>query len=239
MMKLKKTLPLLILVLGLILFFVFGGHQYLNFQSLSDNYQKLQNFTEQHYAISTLIFMGVYILLVAFSIPGATIMTLLGGFLFDVWFGTLWVVIAATIGASITFLAVNTAFGDALKSKVGPKLAKMQKGFTEDAFNYLLILRLLPVFPFFIINIAAGIVGMRLRTFFIGTFIGIIPGSFIYAWVGSGLSYTLQKGDALNLGIIFEPKILFPIIGLAVLSVIPVIIKKVKAKKINSEAEEI
>ncbi|MFT6834842.1 MAG: putative membrane protein YdjX (TVP38/TMEM64 family) [Francisellaceae bacterium] len=232
MKKIKKLIPILILIIGLILFFTLGGQDYLNFQSLSENYQKLQTYTQDHYIISVVFFMLAYILVVAFSIPGATIMTLLGGFLFGAIFGTLWVIISATVGATTTFLAVNTAFGDMLKNKVGTTLAKMQEGFSKDAFNYLLILRLLPIFPFFIINIAAGIVGMKLRTFVIATFLGIIPGSFIYAWVGSGLGYTLSQGGELNLGIIFEPQILLPIAALALLSIVPVIVKKIKEKRV-------
>ena len=228
-LKLKKMIPVAILLLGLILFFVFGGQDYLNFQTLSEHYKKLQAFTNDHYVISVLTYMLVYILVVAFSIPGATVMTLIGGFLFGVIFGSIWVVLSATVGASITFLAVNTAFGNILKNKVDTKLSKIQKGFTENAFNYLLVLRLIPIFPFFAINIAAGIVGMKLRTFFIATLIGIIPGSAVYAWVGSGLGYTLDQGKSINLGIIFEPQVLLPIIALAVLSIIPIIIKKFKS----------
>lgn len=230
MLNLKKTLPITILIAGLILFFVFGGQHYLSLQALSENYKNLQEYTHAHYFLSVLAFMGCYIVIIALSIPGATLLTLLGGFLFGAIFGTLWVIFAATIGATITFLAVNTAFGELLRHRVDNKLGKMKKGFTENAFNYLITLRLLPIFPFFVINIAAGIIGMPLRTFFFGTLLGIIPGSFIYAWVGSGLGYTLEQGKSLNLGIIFEPQVIFPIIGLAVLSLAPVIVKKYKAR---------
>ncbi|MDC0534881.1 VTT domain-containing protein [Francisellaceae bacterium] len=231
MLSLKKILPITILIAGLILFFVFGGQHYLSLQALSENYKNLQEYTHAHYFLSVLAFMGCYIVIIALSIPGATLLTLLGGFLFGAIFGTLWVIFAATIGATITFLAVNTAFGELLRNKVDNKLSKMKKGFTENAFNYLITLRLLPIFPFFVINIAAGIIGMPLRTFFFGTLLGIIPGSFIYAWVGSGLGYTLEQGKSLNLGIIFEPQVIFPIIGLAILSLAPVIVKKYKARR--------
>ncbi len=230
MFKLKKILPISILIAGLVLFFVFGGQHYLSLQALSENYKKLQDYTHAHYFLSVLGFMGCYIIIIALSIPGATLLTLLGGFLFGALLGTVWVVFAATIGATITFLAVHTAFGELLRHRVDNKLSKMKKGFTENAFNYLITLRLLPIFPFFIINIAAGVIGMPLRTFFFGTLLGIIPGSFIYAWVGSGLGYTLEQGKSLNLGIIFEPQVILPIIGLAILSLAPVIVKKYKAK---------
>ncbi|MBK2125265.1 TVP38/TMEM64 family protein [Fangia hongkongensis] len=200
---------------------------------LADNYQNLQGFTQQHYFISVVIFMLAYILIVAFSIPGATLMTLLGGFLFGVIFGGIWVVLSATIGATITYLAVKTAFAEALKEKAHGSIQKMRDGFRENEFNYLIFLRLLPIFPFFIINIAAGVLGVSLRAFFIGTLLGIIPGSFIYAWVGSGLGFALSQGESINMKIIFAPQILLPIIGLAILSIIPIVYKKLKAKNTN------
>lgn len=232
--QLKRWFPLLVLIVGLVLFFALGGTKYLSFPMLSHHYKSLSTYTVNHYFISALIFVSIYILIAAFSIPGATIMTLFGGFLFDAFFGTVWVIIGATIGATITFLAVKTAFGDVLKNKAGSTIHKMQAGFSENEFNYLLFLRLLPIFPFFIINIAAGVLGVRLRTFFIGTLIGIIPGSFTYAWVGSGLGYALSKGKKIDMGIIFEPRVLFPILVLAALSVIPVIYKKIKNKKVRT-----
>ena len=232
--KIKKWVPLLILVIGLVAFFVAGGTKYLSFEMLSQNYKALNAYTANHYLLSALIFVCVYIIIAAFSIPGATIMTLLGGFLFGAVFGSVWVVIGATIGATITFLAVQTAFGDILKNKAGGTIQKMHAGFKENEFNYMLFLRFLPIFPFFIINIAAGVLGVSLRTFFFGTLLGIIPGSFTYAWVGSGLGYALSKGKEINMGIIFEPQVLFPIIVLAALSVVPIIYKKIKSKKENA-----
>ncbi|MCP3967585.1 MAG: TVP38/TMEM64 family protein [Lentisphaerae bacterium] len=229
--KLQRWIPLLILIAGLIAFFALGGRKYLSLEMLSENYKALHAYTMEHYALSVLIYVGVYILVAAFSIPGATVMTLLGGFLFGVVLGTSWVVIGATIGATITFLAVQTAVGGFLQNKAGSTVQKMQEGFKRNEFSYLLFLRLLPIFPFFIINIAAGVLGVSLRTFFFGTLLGIIPGSFAYAWVGSGLGYALSKGERINMGIIFEPQVLLPILVLAALSVIPVIYKKVKRKR--------
>ena len=202
-MSLKRLLPIVILMAGLIVFFALGGRQYLSLDALNTHYQSLQNFTEQHYLMSVLIFMCAYIFVVAFSIPGATIMTLLGGFLFGVVFGGIWVVLSASIGATITFLAVRGAFANTLSQNASGSIAKMRDGFQKNAFNYLLFLRLLPIFPFFIINIAAGVLGVSLRHFFIGTLIGIIPGTFSYAWVGSGLGFALTHGHKLNLKIIF------------------------------------
>ena len=232
--KVKKWFPIAVLIAGLILFFALGGTKYLSFQMLSHHYKALSAYTLNHHFLSAMIFVSVYILIAAFSIPGATVMTLLGGFLFGAVFGTFWVVIGASIGATLTFLAVKTAFGDILKNKAGSTIQKMQEGFTKNEFSYMLFLRFLPIFPFFIINIAAGVLGVRLRTFFFGTLLGIIPGSFTYAWGGSGLGYALSKGKEIDMGIIFEPKVLFPIIVLAALSVIPVVYKKLKSKKVRT-----
>ncbi|WP_440616950.1 TVP38/TMEM64 family protein [Cysteiniphilum sp. 6C5] len=235
-MSLKRLVPIIILIIGLIIFFALGGEHYLSLETLTMHYQTLQAFTQQHYLLSVFIFMLSYIIIVAFSIPGATIMTLLGGFLFGVFFGSIWTVLAATIGATITYLAVRMAFAQSLKNKASGSIAKMRDGFQQNEFNYLLFLRLLPIFPFFIINIAVGVLGVSLRHFFIGTLLGIIPGTFIYAWVGSGLGFALEQGHALNLKVIFSPQILLPICALALLSLVPIIYRKLKgSSKLKGE----
>ena len=197
---------------------------------LADHYQSLERYTRMHYLFSVVFFIILYIVIVALSIPGASLMTLLGGFLFGVFFGGIWVVLSATVGATITFLAVKTAFAERLKQKAHKSIQKMQKGFQENEFNYLLFLRLLPIFPFFIINIAAGVLGVSLRTFVIATLFGIIPGTFIYAWVGSGLGFALSQGNAINSKILFAPQVLFPMIALAVLSIVPILYKQLRKK---------
>ena len=228
MTQAKRFIPLAVLISGAVLFFALGGQQYLNLETLKDNYLQLQHWTHDYYFLSVLLFILAYIGIVAFSVPGATIMTLIGGFLFGVVLGGLWVVLAATTGATLTFLAVHTAFGELMKKRAGSGLNRITRGFNENAFNYLFVLRLVPVFPFFMINIAAGIVGMRLRSFVLATFFGIMPGSFVYAWVGSGLGYTLQQGKQINLGIIFQPQVLLPLLALGGLSLIPVILRRVR-----------
>ena len=164
-MALKRWLPVSILVLGLALFFILGGQKYLSFAALKQHYQGLMDFTYEYYSVSVLIYIGIYIAIVAFSIPGATIMTLIGGFLFGWFWGTLWVVSSATIGACLVFLAVKSAFGESLRHKATGVIHKMRSGFEKNAFNYLLSLRLIPVFTFFVINIAAGVLNVKLRDF--------------------------------------------------------------------------
>ena len=231
MSKFKSYIPILILILGLIIFFALGGQRYLSLAAIKQHYQDLINWTNSYFWLSSLVFIIIYILVVVFSIPGATIMTLLGGFLFGLFPGVIWVNLGATIGACLLFLAVKTAFGKTLKAKAKGSIEKLRKGFENDAFNYLLILRLIPLFPFFAINIACGAIGIRLSTFFWATLLGIIPGSLIYTWVGTGLGFVLRQGKELDMGIIFAPQFILPIIALAILSLVPVIYKKIKGAK--------
>ena len=230
--KFYKFLPIVILVLGIVVFFALGGHHYLSLEVIKNNYQSLVDFTNDNFITGCLIFSIVYILVVAFSIPGASVMTLVGGFLFGVYVGSVLVVLSATIGAVIVYLAVKSAIGDILKSKAKGNIEKMRNGFENDAFNYLLSIRLIPIFPFFIINIACGMLGVKLKDFFLATLIGIIPGSVIYVWVGTGLGFALKQGEDLNLGIIFQPQFILPIIALALLSLVPIIYKKYRSAKV-------
>jgi uncharacterized membrane protein YdjX (TVP38/TMEM64 family) len=228
---LLRWLPLIILATGLFLFFYFRLFDYLTFTELAKQRLTLAQWTDQHYMLTVLGFMAVYILAVAFSFPGATILTLAGGFLFGVTLGTVYVVVAATTGAAIIFIAVKTSLGKMFAKKSTKWLKKLEQGFADDAFNYLLVLRFVPIFPFWVINIAAGLLGVRLRTFVLATFMGIIPGSLVYVAVGSGLDAIFEHGKTPDLSIIFQPSIILPLLGLSLLSLVPVIYKKIKAKK--------
>ena len=173
----------------------------------------------------------IYVLVAAFSIPGGAVLTVAGGFLFGPYVATVCIVIGATIGASMLFLAARYAFADLLRAKAGPFLGKIEQGFNEDGMSYMFILRLVPLFPFWLVNLAPAFLGVPLRTFVISTFIGIIPGTFVYALVGDGAGAVFDQGGDIDFGIIFEPRVLAPIIGLVVLACVPVIYKRVKARK--------
>lgn len=229
--SLKRLWPLLVLGSGLAVFFGLGGTEYLSFNKLQENREYLQTFTQDNYLAAVLAYMSIYIVVVAFSLPGGAVMTITGGFLFGLAAGTVWTVIGATIGATILFIAAKTALGDALRAKAGPALRKFEAGFAEDAFSYMLILRLVPLFPFFLVNLAPAFLGVRLWTFVVTTFFGIIPGTFVYTSVGGGLGAVFDRGETPDLGIIFEPRIITPIVGLAVLAAIPIIYKRFIAKK--------
>jgi len=227
----KKIVPLLVLVAGLIAFFAFDLDQYLTFEALRENRAWLLGHVEKSAVLAALVFIGIYITVVAFSLPGGAVMTITGGFLFGQVLGTLYVVFAATVGATILFIAAKTALGDFLRAKAGPFLRKMEDGFSENALNYLLVLRLIPIFPFFIVNLVPAFLGVSLRVFVIATFIGIIPGSFVYIAVGTGLGSIFDSGEEFTASGILTPEILTALIGLAILAILPIVYKRVKARK--------
>jgi len=230
--KKKKVnfLPLLILAGGIGAFFAFGGTDYLSFEALRDNRQAILEWKDANYVLAILTFIVAYHVAVMFSLPGAVWLTLTGGFLFGTVEATVYVVIGATAGAVGIFLLARYALYDFFHAKVGKTLAKMEKGFQDDALSYMLVLRLVPLFPFWLVNLVPALLGVKLRTYTIGTFVGIIPGAFVYASVGSGLGAVFDEGKTPDLGIIFSPDILIPIIGLAALAMVPVLYKKIKNK---------
>lgn len=227
----KRLIPLLILVAGLLLFLALDLHRYVSFNTLSEYHETLTRWVADHTLLAGLVYMLIYAVVIAFSLPGGAVMTITGGFLFGIWIGTALTVVGATVGATAVFLAARTGLGDPLRARAGPALRKMEVGFQENAMSYLLFLRLIPLFPFWLVNLVPAFLGVKLRTYVIGTFFGIAPGSFVYASVGNGLGAILERGERPDLGLIFNPEILLPLIGLAVLAMLPVIYKKVKRAK--------
>jgi len=231
--KKKKLhiIPLLIIAGGFVAFFVFGGADYLSFDTLRDNRQAILSWTQEHYILAILGFILAYHVAVMFSLPGAIWLSLSGGFLFGTLEATLYIVLGASAGAIGIFLLARYALYDFFHAKVGKSLNRMEKGFQEDALSYMLVLRLVPLFPFWLVNLVPALLGVKLRTYILGTFFGIIPGAFVYASVGSGLGAVFDAGKTPDLSIIFSPQILTPIIGLAALAMVPVIYKKIKNRR--------
>jgi len=229
--RLKRFIPVIVVAAGFAAFFALGLQDYISFEALRENRAWLGQQVADNALAAGAIFVLLYIVIVAFSLPGGAVMTLGGGFLFGTWLAAGYVVVAATIGATILFLIAKTALGDALEARAGPFLLKMEHGFQENALNYLLVLRLVPLFPFWLVNLVPAFLGVKLSTYVVGTFFGIIPGTVVYASVGNGLGAIFDAGAEPDLGIIFEPQILAPIVGLAVLALIPVVYKKLKARK--------
>lgn len=218
-------LLLILILIGFFCFFYFQAYYYLTFSMLKTYHQILSAWSNQHYFLSVIMYMLTYTIIVALSVPGALFLTLAGGFLFGP-IAIVYVVISATIGATILFLAVRSTFGEWLTLKAKGWMLKMEKGFRKNAFNYLLVLRLIPIFPFWTVNIVAGLLSVPVRTFMLATLIGIIPGSFIYVLVGNSLNKLFEQNQSPNLNIIFSLPILLPLIALAVLALLPVLYKK-------------
>lgn len=203
----------------------------MNFTQFKSQRVALLTWTESHYVQAVLIYMLVYILAVAISIPGAVFFTIIGGFFFGVILGTLYVVVSATIGAMCVFLSVKTALEPWISKKSNHWINKMRSGFQQGAFQYLIFLRLAPLFPFWVVNIVPSLLGVRTSTFLLTTFIGIIPGSFVYVLLGHGLGQILDQNKTPNLGILFTSPVFTPLLALAILSLLPTLIKWKKGKR--------
>ena len=229
--SMTRLLPLVIIVIVVGAFFALGGNQYLSFESLGQNRRELLQWTTENPVLAAVIFFTAYTLVVAFSLPGATWMTLGGGFVFGTLMATVFVVSAATIGAVAIFLIARYCLADRFHAKMSPAALKMEAGFQANALSYLLFLRLVPAFPFWLINLVPAFVGVPLRIYIIGTFVGIIPGSVVYCSVGNGLGAVFDSGGTPDLGIIFQPEILAPIIAMAVLALVPIGYKWIKSRR--------
>jgi len=226
---LVRLLPLAVLVLGLVLFLALDLEEYITFETLQEHRSWLVTQVGRHSVLTAVVFVLGYATVVAFSIPGAAVLTISAGFLFGTVLAAVLAVVGATLGAVAVFLAARTAFGDCLRARAGAALTRMRDGFQENAFHYLLVLRLVPLFPFWLVNLVPAFLGVPLRTYVLATFFGIIPGTVIFASVGDGLGAILDEGEKPNLLVIFEPEILLPLIALAVFALLPVIYKRVKA----------
>jgi uncharacterized membrane protein YdjX (TVP38/TMEM64 family) len=193
---LKRWAPLIVLLAAMAFVFAMGWHKFLSFKTIGLNYDALKFYISEHLALSLGIYLALYAGIVALSLPVGLIMTLAGGLLFGWKIGAPATVIAATTGSGLVFLIVNTSFGATLADKAGPFVAKLRDGFKENALSYLLFLRLVPVFPFFIVNLVPALLGVPLRTFLIGTALGIIPATTAYSLAGSGLGSVIEAQNA-------------------------------------------
>lgn len=218
---LKRFWPLLLLAALAAALLASGVGQQLSLEGLARNQARLAGFVAENRVAAVLLFIAAYALVVAASIPGALFMTLAGGLLFGVWLGGSATVIGATLGSLAVFYVVRSSLGTALRERAersGGALKKVMDGFGQDAFAYVLTLRLIPVAPFWLVNAAAGLAHAPVRPYALATFLGIIPGTFIYSGIGAGLGRVLAEGGSPELGVIFEPQVLLPLVGLGLLS---------------------
>jgi uncharacterized membrane protein YdjX (TVP38/TMEM64 family) len=224
-----------------------GLDHYLSLRAIAENRASLKDFAATHLLSAILLYVTIYIAVVALSLPGAAVLSVVGGFLFGWWLSAPVTVIAATVGAVIVFQIVKTSFGAALARRAGPMVRKLSDGFAKDAFNYLLFLRLVPAFPFFVVNAVAGLSGVALRTFIAATVIGIIPGTIAFAYLGTGLDSIIDaqtdiyrqcvaaKGATncvleLDAGALATPDIVIAFLALGIVALIPIGLKYWKRK---------
>lgn len=225
--RLLRHLPLAVILL------VAGGAAFafrdvLTFDNLARHRDSLRAFRDAHYLLASLGFMAVYVAVVALSVPGATIATLTGGFLFGMFPGTLYNIGAATLGAVLVFLAARAGLGSDIAARIakgGGAAARLQAGLRGNQWSVLLVMRLVPVVPFFLANLIPAFAGVRLWPFATTTALGIIPGALVFTSIGAGLGEVFARGESPDLGVIFTAPVLGPLLGLAALAALPMVIK--------------
>ncbi|NRA87353.1 MAG: TVP38/TMEM64 family protein [Rhizobiales bacterium] len=252
--NIRKFIPLGIFII------IFGGiwatgiHNYFSFQAIAENQLQLENYVLNNLVYSVLIFMLIYIVSVSFSLPGASILSLLGGLLFGGFFGGLIIIVSATLGAIGVFSIAKTSIGNLLRKKAGKWMEKIAKEFNDGAASYLLFLRLVPIFPFFVVNLAPALLGARFWTYAWTTFVGIMPATFAYSFVGAGIGSILSnenevyqncilKNDSNNIcefnvsvGSLFSQELISGLVALGAVALIPIILKKLKKKSTADQA---
>lgn len=230
-----RRLPLLVILCVAAIGAVTLG-DLISFEALRDNRESLINFRNDHAVATVVTFVLAYVVIVAFSLPGALIATLTGGFLFGTLGGSLLSVIGATVGATLIFLAVRAGLGAHMEARLSAspgKVGQIKQGLEENQWSMLFFMRLVPVVPFFVANLIPAFLSVPLYRYVVSTFLGIIPGSLVYSSVGAGLGEVFAVGATPNLGVIFEWYILVPILGLCLLSLLPVFVKAATGKKVS------
>ncbi len=238
----KRWLPVAVLVGLMVLAFSQGLHKQLTLSNLIMERQELAAFVDQNIVLAILAYVAIYTIAVALSFPGASLLTIAGGFLFGWIIGGFATVFGATVGACALFLVARSSIGEVLTKRAGPFLSKLAEGFRKDAFNYLLFLRLTPLFPFWLVNIAPAIFQMALPSYALATFIGIVPGTFAFAFIGSGLDSVIEAQEAadpgcaaagtcqVDISALVTPQLLAAFFALGLASLIPVAMKKMRAR---------
>jgi uncharacterized membrane protein YdjX (TVP38/TMEM64 family) len=242
---LKRLWPLLLLLAATVLALAMGWQHYLTLQALAENRETLRGYIDGNMLLSLLGFIALYVVVVALSLPGGAVLTIAGGFLFGWFIGGVASIIGATIGATIVFLIARSAMSDALAARAGPFLSRFRQGFQQDAFSYLLFLRLVPIFPFWLVNLAPGLLGVGFWTYVVTTLLGIVPGTFAFSLAGSGLDSVIEAQQAayqsclakmgpggqdscsytLDPGALLTPELIVGLVALGVVALVPVAVK--------------
>ena len=248
-----RWIPVIVLVAAMVLAFAMGWHKYLSFQTMGAHYAALQGYIANNFAVALMVYMAAYVTVIALSLPGGLFMTLSGGLLFGAMAGAPATVVAATAGATLIFLIAKSSLGEALARTAGPWLDKLRDGFQENAMSYMLFLRLVPAFPFVVVNLAPAFLGVPLRTYVLGTLFGIIPGTTAYSLVGASLGAPLEaenkrftgcvadKGEAactysIDLSSLVSRELIFAGIALGIVALILVAFNWYKKRRTSDAA---
>jgi uncharacterized membrane protein YdjX (TVP38/TMEM64 family) len=223
--------PAALLVAGLAAVIASGALSHLSLQELRNSRFSLHAFVAVHPIEALAAYVGLYVAVISLSLPGALIMTLTGGFLFGPWIGGVTADLACSAGAVVVFAVCRLAAGDSLERRANPRIRALEEGFRKDAFLYLLTLRLIPVTPSWLVNLAAGLIGPPARPYIAATVLGFLPASFIYASLGSGLDRMFDHGEHLGPQMFLAPRIVVPLIGLALLSILPILHHWLRARR--------
>lgn len=222
-----RRLWLVLVAIGAFLLLRWSGlASYLSLDTLKTHREALTNWVQGSLVLASLAYVAVYVVAVAFSFPGAVFLTLSGGFLFGATLGTLLSVTGATIGATLIFLFAKALLGENALDRFGAPAARLAEGIRRNAGPYLLVLRLVPLFPFFLVNLVPAFVGVKLLTYVLTTFFGIIPGTAVFSLAGAGLGSVMDQGGAVTPGSILTPEIIAGLVGLAVLSLAAIPLRK-------------
>jgi uncharacterized membrane protein YdjX (TVP38/TMEM64 family) len=250
--RLRRFIPLAVVGAVMIAVFATGAHRHLSLETMVRHRMAIDGFIAAHGVAAVCAFILTYIAVVALSIPGSVFLTISGGIVFGTLLGGLSAIVGATIGATIIFLIARSACGEGIARRAGPLATKIADGFCADAFSYLLFLRLVPAFPFFLVNLAAALVGVRLRTFIIATAIGIVPATFVYAFFGDGLDSVLSAKDTayqnclasgaadcrlqFDLSMLATPRLLGALAVMGAIALVPVAIRRFRARRAGRPA---
>ncbi|HMG50061.1 MAG TPA: VTT domain-containing protein [Inquilinus sp.] len=223
---LRRWLPVAILLLGLATFFAFGLNRQVSLETLSRNEAEITGWVAANPLAAAVLYVAALATAIAFALPASALLTAASGFLFGVWIGAMLSVLGGTLGAAVLFIAARTAFRDLFHARAGAALARLEEGFRRDGFSYVLFLRFVPIFPSWLVSSVSALLGMNPGRFALATMLGIIPGSLIFASIGADFGLLFKNGQTPDLGAIFQARTLLPLLGLAILSLMPVLYRR-------------
>lgn len=224
----KKWIPLLIIVALMLTAYFTELTKYLSFVEIKERREGLMSWLAHYPVLMPLAFIGIYIITITLSLPGGALLSVVGGFLFGVPLGTIYVLAGATIGATLIFLATRTALGDLLKKRAGPFLSKIKRGFDQNPASHLLFLRLVPLFPFWLINLAPAFFNVRTRTYVWTTFVGIIPGAYVFTQTGKGLGAIFDSGSSFSFDTVFNMEMKIALVVITLFALLSIFIKRLR-----------